>query len=73
MRRNSPCVIIQGGDEKAKDEVQVKDLIEGARAAAAIASNQEWRERRPAQFGVSEDKLVEAVRWVLDRHGIRWG
>src|SRR5262249_53126407 len=43
-RRGSPCVIIQGGDEKARGEVQVKDLIEGARAAAAIASNQEWRE-----------------------------
>ena len=43
-RRNSPCVIIQGSDEKARGEVQIKDLIEGAKAAAAIASNQEWRE-----------------------------
>ena len=49
-RRNSPCVIIQGSDEKARGEVQIKDLIEGAKAAAAIASNQEWRETRPAQF-----------------------
>ena len=46
-RRNSPCVIIQGSDEKARGEVQIKDLIEGAKAAAAIASNQEWRETRP--------------------------
>ena len=38
-RRNSPCVIIQGSDEKARGEVQIKDLIEGAKAAAAIASN----------------------------------
>jgi histidyl-tRNA synthetase len=72
-RRNSPCVVIQGGDEKAKGEVQIKDLIEGAKAAAAIASNQEWRESRPAQFAVAEDKLVAAVREVLDRHGVRWG
>jgi histidyl-tRNA synthetase len=70
-RRNSPCVIIQGGDEKAKGEVQIKDLIEGAKAAAAIASNQEWREKRPAQFAVKEEKLVEAVREVLARHGVR--
>ena len=27
-RRNSPCVIIQGSDEKARGEVQIKDLIE---------------------------------------------
>jgi histidyl-tRNA synthetase len=72
-RRNAPCVVIQGGDEKAKGEVQIKDLIEGAKAAAAIASNQEWRESRPAQFAVAEDKLVAAVREVLDRHGVRWG
>jgi histidyl-tRNA synthetase len=72
-RRGSPCVIIQGGDEKARGEVQVKDLIEGAKAAAAIASNQEWREQRPAQFAVPENKLVDAVREVLARHGVRWG
>jgi histidyl-tRNA synthetase len=71
-KRGSPCVIIQGGDEKAKAEVQIKDLIEGAKAAAAIASNQEWRETRPAQFAVPEGKLVEAVRDVLSRHGITW-
>jgi histidyl-tRNA synthetase len=69
-KRNSPCVVIQGGDEKAKGEVQIKDLIEGAKAAAAIASNQEWRSSRPAQFSVPEDKLVEAVHEVLARHDI---
>jgi histidyl-tRNA synthetase len=71
-KRNSPCVVIQGGDEKAKGEVQIKDLIEGAKAAAAIASNQEWRESRPAQFAVPEGKMVDAVREVLVRHGVRW-
>jgi histidyl-tRNA synthetase len=71
-KRGSPCVIIQGGDEKARGEVQIKDLIEGAKAAAAIASHQEWRETRPAQFSAHEDKLVEAVREVLARHAISW-
>jgi histidyl-tRNA synthetase len=70
-KRGAPCVVIQGGDEKARGEVQIKDLIAGAKAAAAIASNQEWREARPAQFAVKEEKLVEAVREVLARHGIR--
>jgi histidyl-tRNA synthetase len=71
-RRGSPCVVIQGGDEKGRGEVQIKDLIEGAKAAAAIASHQEWREARPAQFAVPEDKLVEAVREVLARHAVTW-
>jgi histidyl-tRNA synthetase len=71
-RRNSPCVIIQGSDEKARGEVQIKDLIEGAKAAAAIASNQEWRETRPAQFAAPEDNIVEAVREVLARHDVKW-
>jgi histidyl-tRNA synthetase len=72
-RRNSPCVIIQGSDEKARGEVQIKDLIEGAKAAAAIASNQEWRESRPAQFSCAEDELVAKVREVLARHDVKWG
>jgi histidyl-tRNA synthetase len=67
-RRGSPCAIIQGSDERARGEVQVKDLIEGARAAEAISSNEEWKAARPAQFSVAEDKLVEAVREVITRH-----
>jgi histidyl-tRNA synthetase len=72
-RRNSPCVIIQGSDEKSRGEVQIKDLIEGAKAAAAIASNQEWRETRPAQFSCREDEMVAKVREVLARHDVNWG
>jgi histidyl-tRNA synthetase len=72
-KRGAACVVIQGGDEKARGEVQIKDLIEGAKAAAAIASNQEWRASRPAQFAVPEAKLVDAVREVLSRHDVKWG
>lgn len=67
-KRDAPCVVIQGGDERAKGEVQIKDLIEGARAAEHIKDNKDWKEQRPAQFSVSEDKLVEAVQDVLARH-----
>jgi len=66
-------VIIQGSDEKSRGEVQIKDLIEGAKAAAAIASNQEWRETRPAQFSCRVEELVARVRDVLARHEVRWG
>ena len=46
-RRGAPCVIIQGSDERERGEVQIKDLIEGAKAAAAIETNEEWRAARP--------------------------
>ena len=30
-RRNAPCVIIQGSDERRSGKVQIKDLIVGRR------------------------------------------
>ncbi|RWA98102.1 histidine--tRNA ligase [Mesorhizobium sp.] len=64
-RRGSPVAIIQGGDERAKGEVQIKDLIEGARMSAAIVDNAEWRAARPAQVTVAESELVAEVRKIL--------
>jgi histidyl-tRNA synthetase len=69
-RRKSPCVVIQGSDERARFEVQIKDLIEGARAGAAFASNEEWKAARPAQISVLESSMVAAVREILERHGL---
>ena len=60
-KRGSPCVVIQGSDERAKGEVLLKDMIEGAKAAAAIADNKEWKETRPAQVSVKEVDLVAEV------------
>ena len=57
-----------GRRRDAKGEVQIKDLIEGAKAAETIKDSKEWREGRPAQFSVPEAQLVEAVRSVLARH-----
>ncbi len=67
-KRGSPVVVIQGSDERAKGEVTLKDLIEGAKAAAAIKDNKEWKESRPAQVAVKEKHLVEEVRKILARH-----
>ena len=47
--------------------MQIKDLVEGAREAKAIASHEEYKAARPAQFAVPEAKLVEAVREALER------
>ncbi len=66
-KRKSPLVVIQGSDEKARGEVQIKDLIEGAKAAQKIATNEEWKAARPAQFSIGEAELVEKVREALER------
>ena len=65
-RRGSPCVVIQGGDERARGEVQIKDMALGEQLSKEITDNAAWREGRPAQFSVAEAELVEAVRGVLD-------
>jgi len=67
-KRNAPCAIIQGSDERAKGEVTIKDLIEGAKAAAAIKDNKEWKAARPAQFSISESDLVGEVKKLIARH-----
>jgi histidyl-tRNA synthetase len=67
-KRGSPCVVIQGSDERAKGEVTLKDLVEGAKAAAAIKDNKEWKEARPAQVSVKEAALVAEVRRIIARH-----
>jgi histidyl-tRNA synthetase len=72
-KRGSPCVIIQGGDEKAKDEVQIKDLILGATLTATKDRDEYLRKQAEAQFAVKESELVEAVRKVLARNNVKWG
>ncbi|MEZ5871774.1 MAG: HisS family protein [Nitratireductor sp.] len=64
-RRGCPIAIIQGSDERASGKLQIKDLIEGKKQAAAIASNEEWRETRPGQFEIAEADLVAEVRKLL--------
>jgi histidyl-tRNA synthetase len=72
-KRGSPCVVIQGGDEKLKNEVQIKDLILGA-AITSIKDRDEYKAKQAeAQFAVPEDQLVDGVRKVLARHGVKWG
>ena len=40
-RRASPCVVIQGGDEKAKREIQIKDFDRGLIDFPAILAGRE--------------------------------
>ena len=74
-RRNAPCVIIQGSDEKADGKMQIKDLIQGAEAAAAISLQRRIarRSRPGAVRGRRGQAVVKAVREVLARHDVKWG
>ncbi|WP_375680974.1 MULTISPECIES: histidine--tRNA ligase [unclassified Bartonella] len=64
-RRQAPCVVIQGSQERESGKIQIKDLIEGARLSHEIKDNQTWRESRPAQVTVDEEKLVKTVQDIL--------
>ena len=71
-KRGSPCAVIQGGDEKAKGEVQIKDLILGA-SISQIKDRDEYKAAQAkAQYAVPEDKLVDEVRSLLAKHGVTW-
>jgi histidyl-tRNA synthetase len=72
-RRNAPCAIVQGSDEKARAKVQIKDLILGA-GLTEIKDREEYLKRQAeAQTEVDSAQLVEAVRQILARHAVRWG
>ncbi len=72
-KRAAPCVVIQGGDEKAKGEVQIKDLTLGAELAGMSKDRDEYKQKQAeAQFAIKESELVAGVRRVLDRHKVRW-
>ena len=71
-KRGSPCAIIQGGDEKAKGEVQIKDLILGATIAQIKDREEYLKKQAEAQFAVPEDQLVDEVRKLLEKHNVTW-
>jgi histidyl-tRNA synthetase len=75
-RRNSPCVIIQGSDEKddpAGPQVLLKDLILGADLAKLEKDRDEYLQKQgEAQTKVPQAALVDEVRKILDKHGVKW-
>lgn len=81
-RRNCPLCIIQGSQEReAKDPetgaprptIQIKDMIEGKREAAAIQTNADYKAARTGQYEVPADKLVEEVKKRLDEQALDAG
>jgi histidyl-tRNA synthetase len=69
-KRNAPCAVIQGGDEKARGEVQIKDLVLGANLTAIKDRDEYLKKQAEAQFAVNEAELVASVQRVLARQRV---
>ncbi|MEE9428850.1 MAG: histidine--tRNA ligase [Paracoccaceae bacterium] len=65
-KRRSPVAVIEGGDEKDRGVVQLKDLILGKKIAQS-ATHEEWK-TQPAQVEVTRADLVAEVRKILARN-----
>lgn len=64
-KRGAAIAVIEGGDERARGEVTLKDLALGAELAKATESRAAWTSGRPAQQSVKRSQFVEAVREML--------
>ncbi|WP_300541905.1 histidine--tRNA ligase [Maricaulis sp.] len=67
-RRGAVAAVIVGSDEREQGRVTVKDLKLGARLAADITDNRQWREEQPAQETVSRDAWIDAVARISARN-----
>lgn len=67
-KRACPVAIIEGGNEKEASVIQLKDLALGARLAAEIETNEEWK-AQPAQVEVPRSALIDEVRAMIARAG----
>ncbi len=62
-KRASPIAIIEGGDEKEKGVVQIKDLLLGLKYAET-STHEEWKER-PNQYEVPRTDMVDWIKRIL--------
>lgn len=68
-KRRASLVVIQGEDERATNEVTIKDMDQGAELSKQIEDNVEWREGARAQQTVASDELVATVKSMLETRG----
>ena len=66
-RRGAAIAVIEGGDEKAKGEVTLKDLALGAELAKSVESRAAWTANRQAQVTVKRADLIAEIKKLLGR------
>ena len=66
-KRGAAIAVIEGGDERARDEVMLKDLALGAELAKSVESRADWVAERQAQTAVRRADLVAEIRKLLQR------
>ncbi len=66
-KRAAPVVVIEGGDERAKGEVTLKDMALGAELSSAIKDRSEWAKGSASQLSVKREALTEHIREMLAR------
>ncbi|HVG50783.1 MAG TPA: histidine--tRNA ligase [Xanthobacteraceae bacterium] len=72
-KRNSPCAIIQGSNEKEAGQIIVRDLMLGASLASDSAARAEHLQTQAqAQRAVPEGDLVAEVKRILAHHKVTW-
>ena len=74
-RRNAAAVVLVGSNERAADQVTIKDMVKGTAEAKGIDDRAEYRAARPGQgtFAradlVAEISKIPAVAKMLERAG----
>ena len=64
-KRGAAVAVIEGGDEREKGQVTLKDLALGAEMSKSVENRADWIEGRAAQVSVVRGALVETVRAML--------
>ena len=64
-KRGAAIAVIEGGDERARGEVTLKDLALGAELAKSVESRAEWVGNREAQRSVKRADLVAEIKKML--------
>ena len=66
-KRGAAIAVIEGGDERARGEVTLKDLALGAELAKSVESRAAWVSERQAQISVRRADLVSEIQKLLKR------
>src|SRR5215469_13508220 len=69
-KRGAAVAVIEGGDERARGEVTLKDLALGAELAKSTENRAAWVKDRPAQQSVKRADMVTAIRAIFGAKGI---